>query len=39
MYITPFWCGVIATIGTEILLTIAFAIYLSARGKKKGEEK
>lgn len=39
MYVSPFLCGVIATIGTEILLTIALAIYLSARGKKKGEEK
>ena len=27
MYINPFWCGVIATVLTEIGLLIVYAIY------------
>lgn len=33
MYISPFWCGVIATILSEVLLAIV-AVMLSGKGKK-----
>lgn len=31
MYINPFWCGVIATILTELTGIIGYAIYLSIK--------
>lgn len=34
MYINPFWCGVIATILTELGTIIAYAIYLDIKKKK-----
>lgn len=33
MYIPPFWCGVIATILTEIILSVA-AVYCVSRNNK-----
>lgn len=33
MYIPPFWCGVIATILTEIILFVA-AVYCVSRNNK-----
>lgn len=35
MYINPFWCGVIATILTELTGIIGYAIYLNIKGKNK----
>lgn len=31
MYINPFWCGVIATILTELTGIIGYAIYLNIK--------
>lgn len=33
MYIPPFWCGVIATIVSEVVALIAYAVYLDRKGK------
>ena len=33
MYIPPFWCGVIATILSEVIALVVYAIYLSRKGK------
>lgn len=35
MYINPFWCGVLATIGVEIVAIIVYAIKLEIDKKKK----
>lgn len=32
MYIPEFWCGVIATILSELIATIVSSIYLSKKG-------
>lgn len=34
MYISEFWCGVIATILSELVATIATCIYVSKKGGK-----
>lgn len=33
MYIPPFFCGVIATILSEAIALVAYAIYLNRKGK------
>ena len=33
MYISEFWCGVLATIGAEFIMVVVYAIYLSTKGK------
>lgn len=33
MYIEPFWCGVAATLITEVLLLVGYAIFVGARKK------
>lgn len=35
MYINPFWCGVIATMLTELVAIIIYAIYLENKKKNK----
>lgn len=35
MYINPFWCGVLATIGIEVVAIIVYAIKLEIDKKKK----
>ena len=35
MYIDPFWCGVAATILTELIFVIGASIYLYWKGGKK----
>ena len=35
MYISPFWCGVIVTILTELTGIIGYTIYLNIKGKNK----
>lgn len=35
MYINPFWCGVLATIGIEIAATIVAVIVSEYKKKKK----
>ena len=35
MYINPFWCGVIATILTELKVIIGYTIYLTIKEKNK----
>lgn len=39
MYIPEFWCGVAATIATEIALVIVYAIYsnFKSKGGKENE--
>lgn len=37
MYINPFWCGVIATILTELIGIIGYSIYLNVKEKNKIE--
>lgn len=37
MYINPFWCGVIATILTELIGIIGYSIYLNVKEKNKRE--
>lgn len=43
MYIDPFWCGVIATVASELAAFIAYCIYVivseKKRSKKNREEK
>ena len=36
MYIPPFWCGVLLTVGFEIVVLIAWAVWWNVRNKKKG---
>jgi hypothetical protein len=36
MYISQFWCGVLATIGIEFIMLIVYAIYQNT--KEKGEK-
>ncbi len=36
MYIPEFWCGVVATIITEVIIAIAYSIYAD---HKKGDKK
>lgn len=33
MFIPEFWCGVLATIGGEVLAIIAFAVVMSVKKK------
>lgn len=35
MYISEFWCGVLATIGVEFMALIGYAIQLDINKKKK----
>jgi len=35
MYVSLFWCGVAATIGVEIALSISVLIYFGTKEKKK----
>lgn len=35
MYISEFWCGVLATIGVEFIALICYAIQLDINKKKK----
>lgn len=35
MYISPFWCGVGATLIVEVAVIIAYGIYLNSRKKKR----
>ena len=35
MYINPFWCGVIATVLTELAEMIIFVIYCNIKVKNK----
>lgn len=35
LYISEFWCGVIATIGVEFIALIGYAIQLDINKKKK----
>lgn len=35
MYINPFWCGIIATILTELVLLVGTVIYMNAKEKHK----
>lgn len=35
MYINPFVAGILATIGTELLLIVFYALYTTWRGKRK----
>lgn len=34
MFIPEFWCGVIATIGIELVLFVGVLIYFGTKGKK-----
>ena len=34
MYIPPFWCGVIATILTELILSVVLAYYVNRNDNK-----
>ena len=33
MYMPPFWCGVIATILSEVIALVVYAFYLDRKGK------
>ena len=35
MYISEFWCGVLATIGVEVIAIVGYAISISFKSKKK----
>ena len=35
MYIEPFWCGVFVTVFVEILMLIAYAIYINTKNGGK----
>lgn len=39
MYIPAFWCGVIATIGFELIAIIIYSIAITRRDRKRGEYK
>ena len=34
MYIPPFWCGVLATVGFEVVALIAWVVWYNTRKKK-----
>lgn len=38
MFIPPFWCGALATVGIEILALIICAVYLDKKGRQKTNE-
>ncbi len=38
MYISPFWCGVIATLLVEVVIIVACSLHDSWAGEEKGNK-
>ena len=38
MYIDPFWAGVLATIGAELIACVVYGLVLEARKGKKNKD-